>query len=294
VTNHPKFKQGWVYRDLTALRETDVTMLPVKGETKDAPTPPPALQVAAASISGVTAHSHQIFQRGQALGNRPFIVSRVGDSISASPYFLTTLGSANVDLGMYQNELTDVWNFFKGSFTRPFFAAGNGWGADRLLQPGYSNPGTCGSDSPIVCEYKQAKPAIALIMIGTNDSGGVDPAVYEANLRQIVQISIDMGVIPVLSTIPPKQNTAWNAARANEWNGIIRLVAQQYDVPLMDYWAALQGLPGQGISEDGIHPSFPPGGNTARFTLDGLNYGYTMRNLIALQALNALWRNVMY
>jgi len=294
LKDDPQNRRGWVFRDLTALRQMDVSVLPVTGETEDAPTPPPIAVAAAASVSGVTAKARQVFVQGQSMGNRPYVFSRVGDSITASPYFLTPFGGSSFDLGAYQNELIDVLNYFKGSFTRASLAAGNGWGADRILQPGYSHPDVCGADSPLVCEYKQAKPAVALIMIGTNDSGGVDPAVFEANLRQIVQISIDMGVVPVLSTIPPKQNSAWNAERANQWNAIIRMVAQQYEVPLMDYWAALQGLPNQGISEDGIHPSYPPDGATGKFTADHLQYGYTMRNLVVLQALNAVWRGVIY
>ena len=243
----------------------DVSVLPVTGETEDAPTPPPIAVAAAASVSGVTAKARQVFVQGQSMGNRPYVFSRVGDSITASPYFLTPFGGSSFDLGAYQNELIDVLNYFKGSFTRASLAAGNGWGADRILQPGYSHPDVCGADSPL-----------------------------EANLRQIVQISIDLGVVPVLSTIPPKQNSAWNAERANQWNAIIRMVAQQYEVPLMDYWAALQGLPNQGISEDGIHPSYPPDGATGKFTADHLQFGYTMRNLVALQALNAVWRGVIY
>jgi hypothetical protein len=297
LINDPKARRGWVFRDLTALREADVSQLPVTGEVKDAPTPPAYAVAASNSVSGITSTARTIFVAGQGMGNRANVFSRVGDSITASPYFLSPFGQANgigFDLASYESDLLDVVNAFKGSFERASVAAGNGWGADRILQPGYSNPGTCGSDSPLVCEYKLNKPALALIMIGTNDSGGVDAATYEANLRQIVQISIDMGVIPVLSTLPPKRNDSYNAARADEFNGIIRLVAQQYDIPLMDYWAALQTVPEFGLSPDGIHPSIPPSGGPGNFSGDNLQYGYTVRNLLALQTLRALWRNVLY
>jgi hypothetical protein len=291
LTNEPRRRSGWVFRDLTALRTADVSSLPVTGVAVDATPAPLSLASNSGVISGVSANARQIFLRGQALGNRAHVFTRVGDSITASPYFLPPLSA--YDLGAYQNELWDTLRFYS-AFGSASLAAGNGWGADRILQNGYNAPEVCGNEPPLVCEYRLRKPAVALIMIGTNDSGGVAPEVYERNLSRIVEISIEMGVIPVLSTIPPKLNDAWNGERAVQWNAIIKNVARRYDVPLMDYWLALQRAPNYGISEDGIHPSVPPDGNTARFTEENLQYGYTIRNLVALQALDALRRYVLY
>ncbi|MFQ3535796.1 MAG: GDSL-type esterase/lipase family protein [Aggregatilineales bacterium] len=292
LTNDPRGRSGWVFRDLTALRQADVSSLPVTGEVVDATPAPFSAAGDSGLISGVSANARQIFLRGQALGNRAHVFTRVGDSITASPYFLPS-SAGGYDLGAYQNELWDTVRFYS-TFGSASLAAGNGWGADRILQNGYNAPEICGNEPPLVCEYRMRKPAVALIMIGTNDSGGVDPAVYERNLSRIVEISIEMGVIPVLSTIPPKLNDAWNGERAQQWNNIIKAVARRYDVPLMDYWLALQNAPNYGIEADGIHPSVPPDGNTTRFTPENLRYGYTIRNLVALQALDALRRYVFY
>ncbi len=291
LTNDPRRRFGWVFRALTALREADVSVLPVTGEVIDVTPAPPSS--ASNLISGVSANARQIFLRGQSLGNQAHVFTRVGDSITASPYFLPAFSGGGYDLGAYQNELWETVRFYSG-FGSASLAAGNGWGADRILQNGYNAPEVCGSEPPLVCEYRLRKPAVALIMIGTNDSGGVDPAVYERNLSRIVELSIEMGVIPVLSTIPPKLNDAWNGERALQWNAIIKNVARRYDVPLMDYWLALQSAPNYGIDADGIHPSAPSDGNTLRFTPEGLRYGYTIRNLVALQALDALRRYVLY
>lgn len=292
LTNDPRRRRGWVFRALTALREVDVSILPVTGEVVDATPAPLSAASNSGIISGVSAHARQIFLRGQALGNQVHVFTRVGDSITASPHFLPSL-AGGYELGAYQNELWDTVRFYS-TFGSASLAAGNGWGADRILQNGYNAPEICGDEPPLICEYRIRKPAVALIMIGTNDSGGVDPAVYERNLSRIVEISIEKGVIPVLSTIPPKLNDAWNGERARQWNVIIKNVARRYDVPLMDYWLALQNAPNYGIDTDGIHPSVPPDGNTMRFTPENLRYGYTIRNLVALQALDALRRYVFY
>lgn len=294
-------KRGWISAEFIDPKNIDLKVLAVSGTAIEASATPTGVHGAPLVVSNVTSHARQIFLRGQSMGNRANVFSRVGDSITASPYFLTPFGAGGYDLGDYSNELTDVVGYFSratartgNSFTNASLAAGNGWGADRIIQPGWAYTDVCGSDSPLVCEYKHVKPAVALIMIGTNDSGGISPEQFAANLRQIVQISIDMGVVPVLSTIPPKQNDDWNAQRADQWNQIIRSIAHEYDVPLMDYWFALQKAPNHGLGPDGIHPSVPSGGETGVFTSENLQFGYTIRNLTTLQMLNELWHNVLY
>jgi hypothetical protein len=296
-------KHGWVSTHFLRWQEgVDLAVLIVSGVPIEASITPTFKNGQSLVVSNVSGHAHQIFLKGQSLGNHPNVFSRVGDSISASPYFLTPIGMGQCNLGDYHNQFIDVIGYFlsgiardgNNSFMNWSLAAGNGWGADRIIQPGFANQGICGNDSPLVCEYKVVKPSVALIMVGTNDSGGISPEAFKANLDQIIQISIDMGVIPIISTIPPKLNDAWNRDRANQWNGIIRATARQWDVPLWDYWAALQAAPNQGISADGIHPSVPPSGKTCDFSSDGLQYGYTIRNLTALQVLDSIWRLAIY
>lgn len=246
-------------------------------------------------ISNVGATSREIFRKGQELGNRAEVFSVVGDSITVAPAFLKPIARA-LELGAYKSDLESVANRYlvgnargnQNSFLIDSLAAGNGWGADRILQPGYANQAICGTEMPLICELKNTRPAVALIMIGTNDSGGVAPDVYSQNLRRIVEITMSRGVIPVLSTIPPKLWGQWHTDRVNEWNNIIRGMAGHFEIPLWDYWFTLQGLPNQGISSDGAHPSTPPDGAAARFTPTNLQYGYTVRNLGVLQVLKAL------
>jgi hypothetical protein len=149
-------------------------------------------------------------------------------------------------------------------------------------------------ETPLECEYRLVKPSVALIMFGTNDSGGMPSATFSANLTRIVQISINMGVIPVLSTIPPKHYNPATDGRVTEFNQIIIATARTYDVPLWNYWAAMSPLPSEGLDADGVHPSIPPDTATAIFDATHLQYGYTMRNFTALQVLYTLWQQVLY
>jgi lysophospholipase L1-like esterase len=143
-----------------------------------------------------------------------------------------------------------------------------------------------------VCEYRITKPSIAFIMIGTNDAGELPLNTFRANLTSIVETTVQMGIIPVLSTIPPRHGME---STVSNFNGAIVVVAHTYDVPLWDYWSAMNTLPNNGLSDDGVHPSWPPGDVSAAsdFTSANLAYGYTIRNLMALQVLDAVWRQAM-
>src|SRR5450432_3276840 len=178
------------------------------------------------------------------------------------------------------------------SFANPPLAAGPGWKAETLFYSAYSDP--CGAEIILNCEYSRVKPAVSLIMIGTNDSDGTDPTFYTTTLKKILDTTINLGILPVLSTIPPKKLEATSNGKVDQWNLIIKGVAQQYQIPLWDFWYALQNAPNEGISSDGVHPSAPVDNNTGSFTTANLAYGYNIRNLTALMALNAIWKQVLY
>ena len=109
---------------------------------------------------------------------------------------------AHYHLGEYE-ALRDAIGWFSGPNGRganPFaassLAAHNGWGTTSALDPANADPAVCRpGETPIECEYRLVKPAVALIMFGTNDSGGLPLAEFRANLDAIVRISLRMGVI---------------------------------------------------------------------------------------------------
>jgi len=56
----------------------------------------------------------------------------------------------------------------------------------------------------------------------------------------------------------------------------------------------VEPLPNLGCGPDGFHYNSPPDGQTTTFDTAHLIYGFNMRNLTALQALDALRRYVLY
>lgn len=299
---------GWVSTqflrlpDFSVLPKALLDKLPVQGVAIEAsPTPTSAAMSGVPSyLSGLSSRTREIYLRGQNMGNRANVFSKIGDSITVSPNFLYPVGYGQYDLGQYGGLAGVVGYFLQAnartgnSFANQSLAAGGGWTSDKLLTPGYGFPEVCGSETPLVCEYQRVKPAVALILIGTNDSGSGSVENFAGNMRQIIETSINMGVIPVISTLPPKNIDDNQEGRVNAFNDAIRLMAAQYQIPLWDYYAQMAGAQNRGMSSDGLHPSASPDGAAARFTPDNLQYGYNIRNLGALQVLDALWRYVMY
>jgi LysM repeat protein len=263
------------------------------------PTPAPTQVPAYPFISGISERARQIFLQGQVLGNRADVFSKVGDSITVSPAFLNPVGVGNYNLRDYAY-LQPVVDYFTpavardaNSFANTSIAAKGGWSAWSIVDPYVSNANCQSGETPLECEYRLVRPAVALIMAGTNDVQSTPAETYERNLRRIIEISIQRGVIPVVSTIPPLHRS-WAVGRVELINGIVVRLAQEYEVPLWDYGSALQGLPNDGLSGDGVHPSAPPDNQAADFTAGNLQYGYTVRNLTALQALDAVWRFALH
>jgi lysophospholipase L1-like esterase len=245
------------------------------------------------------ANSWNIYAKGQALGNRRTVFSKVGDSITVADVMYRPIGFGNYSLGGY-GYLQRTIDFFSqtqardnNSFNNSSLAAQNGWTTSTVLNPQYANQDACNEgESPLACEYRTTKPAVALIMFGSNDVAIVPSDEFAYNLRVIVEYSIARGVIPVLSTIPPRRGFEPQVAFYNQ---LVTEIASAYGVSLWDYGAAMRTLPNDGLSGDGLHPSYPPEGfsHAANFTGDYLQYGYVMRNLTALQALDVLRRRVL-
>lgn len=299
----------WVYDDLAAVpavtNEVAVAIPPY------APPPPEQqtfrvygagkpLDISLPSlVSNVTTTARQAFLRGQSLGNKPNVFAKVGDSITVDAPSIKVFGAMRFNLLEY-SYLQPVLNYFMSgevrvanSFTVEPISARSGWTTSSVLNPEFAFDWRCiAGESPLVCEYRTGQPSVSLIQMGTNQLA-MSYEQYRAELVQIVTISLDMGVVPVLITIPPRLD---NNDQVIAFNNVIKEVGLSYGVPLVDYYSAIANLPNMGLSSDGVHPSFPnsdPESATV-FSPDNLQYGYTVRNLLMLQVLDVLYRNVLY
>nr|MBP7602175.1 SGNH/GDSL hydrolase family protein [Thermoflexales bacterium] len=146
-------------------------------------------------------------------------------------------------------------------------------------------------ESPLRCEYRQTRPSVALILIGTGDQHTWQG--YEQRYRQILNETIELGIIPVLITKADDLEFKDNSAPFGYLNSIVVRLAGEYGVPLLNFRQVADTLPNKGCIADGFHYNKPGDGQVANFNAAYLQYGYNQRNLTALQVLDLLRRQVI-
>jgi hypothetical protein len=256
-------------------------------ETSAAPTALPTLKPdewqELPIVPEISATPRRIYSRGLELGNNPQAFSKIGDCGSTPAWFLGDFdrGPKYYRLGEYQN-LQPVIEAFQGSYGRTSLSAKSGFNASSVFTTLWSDRSVCEADeSPIACEYRLNRPIAAFITLGSNDVFHQES--FEPQMRKIIEFSIERGVIPILAT------KADNAEKDGSINATIANLAREYDVPLWNYWRAVQPLPNHGLQEDGVHLTWGPN----RFDdPQVMTTAWTVRNLTALQTLDVVWRAV--
>jgi hypothetical protein len=233
--------------------------------------------------------SHDIFQMGQIYGMNASSIAKIGDCITDSQDFLSPFSTGQYNLGGY-SQLQGVITHFSDSLGEDSLAAYDGLVTNAALDPLFANPNFClPGESPLRCEYRVRQPSVAIIMFGAQDLLFTSPTDFDRNLRRIVFETIQVGVIPILSTFP--NNLAmWN--KSIQYNQIVVQIALDFDIPLLNLWRALETIPNHGLNTDNRHLSHPIT-NSGDLSSDNLQRGYPLRNLVTLQALDAVWRGAM-
>jgi hypothetical protein len=227
--------------------------------------------------------ARELYQRGQADGKNPHAFSKIGDGEIAAEWFFTAfgLGQDYYDLGSYQN-LMPVIDQFDGSFGRLGMSARRGFNTARILDPSESDHKICeAGESPLTCELRLQQPAFAILSLGTNQIW--QPEEFEEGMRQILDILLSQNVVPILST------KGDNLEGDHRINRTIACLAQEYDLPLWNFWSAIQPLPHHGLQSDLEHLTY---GITDFDDEQAMQSAWTIRNLTALQSLDAVWRGV--
>lgn len=234
-------------------------------------------------IPTVSDRARAIYQSGLSQGNHATAFSKIGDCESQAIWYLTDFdhGPTAYSLGPY-GYLQQVIDYFPGSFDRVSMAAKSSFNAASLMNPLWADHSACQPDeSPLACEVRIWQPSLALVMLGTNDTPR--PANFEGNLRKVLDYLVGRGVLPVLAT------KADDLEGDGSVNATIAGLAAEYDIPVWNYWRAMQPLPQHGLLPDGAHLTNGPN----RFDdPKAMQSGWAVRNLTALQALDAVWRGV--
>ena len=173
-----------------------------------------------------------------------------------------------------QEYLQDTIDWFAGSWDRESQAVRGGFNVASVLSAFLADPKACqAGETPLDCEFRLHRPSIVLISMETGFEGRT-AAVYEKYMRKIIEYVLAHGAAPILAT------------KADDFEGdqSINLttakLALEYDLPLWNFWLAVQPLPDHGmdmVRNDRFHISVE---------------AWNVRSFTGLEALDSVWRGV--
>jgi hypothetical protein len=229
---------------------------------------------------------HAIAQKNASRNGGVF--AKVGNSMTEATAFLHCFAGSSVKLGAHPQLGATIAHFSTdlGSGVTPFdrksLCAVGGWPAHSAI---------AGNPSPLQQELDAISPRFAVVMFGSNDIGWNNIWQYAGAMLSITDQLAASGVIPILTLIPPRDDSAPANLQVPRYNAVVRCIGQARQVPVIDLHRELLKLPKNGISSDGLHLNALGGG--CDLTAAGLSYGYNMRNLLTLQALERCRRVVV-
>ncbi len=230
-------------------------------------------------VPQVTGRAIEIYRTGLGMDLDQHAFSKAGDCQSVKAAFMGYFDLGNYPASLTTNypELQETIDYFYGHFNTDGQAVRGGFNAASLLSPLWADPQAClPGENPLECELRLTRPIIVFVRMEIWWDGRT-PEQYEKLMRRILDTIIEHGAVPVLAT------KADNVEGDHSLNYATARLAYEYDLPLWNFWAAVQSLPAHGLrteppNNDGFHIS------TA---------AWSVQSFTALQTLDAIWRGLL-
>jgi len=229
----------------------------------------------------------EVYERGQQNGIQPNVVTKIGDSLSASRVYLTAISRPDPQLGPYAF-LQETVDYFGPSLAEPSVASEIGLSTYGVFDPFWADRTLCeANESPLDCELRRKMPLAVFILFGPNDVRAMTADEYETQMRLMIETMLDHGTIPILSTFSADPDEAfwWQSIGFNQ---VLIDLAAEYDVPVINLWAAARVLPTYGLDQDQIHLKHSGQENLYYINGQEAYYGVSLQNLLALATLHEL------
>ena len=226
-------------------------------------------------VPAITTRARAIYQNGLKLGNNLHAFAKVGDCQFVNAAFFGIYDQPRIYTFPAGYEfLQQTVDWFAGSFNRTSQAVRGGFNVASVFVPLQADPLFCEvGETPLACEFRISRPSIVLIAMETGFDGRT-AAVYEKYMRRIIETVIAKGALPILAT------KADNFEGDHAINLTTARLAVEYDLPLWNFWRAVQKLPEHGMDtqrNDNFHISVE---------------AWNVRSFTGLQALDSIWRAV--
>ncbi len=236
---------------------------------------------------------------------RAGVVLHIGDSITyANPYgqwARAGQGKSDGDKAILswmhsgKDDDSDGWwlaRFDHPSGGRSYTAAG-GLRVDEALAGGKQGL------PPLAKLLDEYRPEIVVYMLGTNDvTAGRSLEAFRSDIQKSLDLMLDRGVIPIVSTIPPHHA---KLEKSKQFNAAIREIAKAAGLPLIDYEREIlvrqpDSWNGTLLSKDDVHPTAEHAGATSASapTAENLrNSGYLLRGWLSVKKIAEVKQHVI-
>lgn len=209
----------------------------------------------------------QIYRQGLLAGRNPQAVSVFGDCQSVPEVFWGEFDDINYAWADEERYLIQTVDWYRGSFDRESVTASDGTTAAAILWEQWipADNETClYGETPLYCEVRINNPSIVFISVGTHWE-----LRNERYLRRMLDQLIEMGILPVIATKADQRegSESWVNEQMVE-------IAQEYQVPVWNFWAAMRDFENGGLIE----------GDTMLLTDEALQ----VRRLSGLKALHTI------
>jgi hypothetical protein len=233
----------------------------------------------------IAANVRRIASLGPTLNDAVFM--KVGDSNTVNPNHLACFAGNNVDLDgrAAQQPTLTAFKASRVGATTPFdrvsLCATVGWSTQAAL---------AGTPSPLEQELTATRARFATIAFGTNDIQSMNLDLYGRSMSTLIDTLLARGVVPLVSSVPPRDDSATADAQVPWYNAVARGLAQARQIPFIDVHRELLSLPNHGLTTaDGLHLNVYVPSGSARgcvLTTPGLRFGHNTRNLATLEGLS--------
>ena len=224
------------------------------GVTSPATVSPPSIPITSATSTVVSTISYPswipllspaartLYQRSLATGHDKRLFTIAGDSNSHPMRYLGRVTSGAFPLPKVL-ELQSVVGDYVPSFTHISIATGGGFRAADMFDAVHANGfGACHKDEGMfACELRSSNASIVFIQLGTGDKFVWRD--FERNYRAMLDYATQNNVLPILVTKADDIESLQGGASYGYINGVIRALAVEYQMPLLDLYAATRDLP---------------------------------------------------
>lgn len=189
----------------------------------------------------VSEYARQVWRAGVNEGNDPHAFSVLGDCHSQPDVLFGRFSDSALWDSPEYKAYKKTLKYYRNSWDHSNITVANGMSVASALNPTWARSSACKSnETPLACELRVHNPSLLIISLGTN-WGSRNPQEFEDYLRQIVDLTLKEKVLPIIVTKGDP------AGPHNPLNERMIAVAYDYDLPLWNFWIAIQELPYQGL-----------------------------------------------